>query len=779
MQADRPSEETLNLKHLFLRYVRFWPFYVGSLFFFFAVAIFLYSFLTPAFKIKGRILIKDKNNTISSNETFDESLDLFRTKRNLENEMGILRSFTFINKVISQLPFHVSYFERRWLKKKEMYLDCPFEVKLDTPHTQLTGNKFWIKYSTKNTFSLSVSVSKCYPKKIDEENGKFLLEDYSFEGEFKNGEPIVTPYFSFYLQKRPLAWDSLEIGKSYCFVLHTNSELADTYFEKLKLEQENVESSIITLTLKGEVIQKECDFLNQLCSTYVNSGLEEKNVLAERTIQYINGQLSSISDSLENSNKNLMEFTSKNQVTNIDAQTKHNYDKLYHLEKERAALLVKNKYYHYLFDYINSASMDSEKLVTPSTIGIEDPLLTNLLSNLASLNQERASLLFSAQGDNPNLQMIDRKIENTKKALRENVKSILESSKLALQDNEANIAPIMSTLNSLPTSEREMLNLKREYDHFEQIYNYLMEKRSEAEIAKASNTPHHSILDAAKPISKEPVMPNKKLFGAVALMLSFLFPTLCIAIFYLVKSPVQFPEDLAKISSSKVIETLFEEKAKTPAKIAQIIHLPTFESFKRIKSFLEKKKDVQAKTQAIGISSSGKNEGKTFVATRLGLAFSQAHISTVLVDFNFIRPNLGTVFGLHPQKSLNDFFSENVTVGSVTYPTSVPNLAIIPCSHHASPSDLITKEKMDALFQELRSRYTTIIVDSAPCLLFSDYDELIKYLDVHLFVVRKQESSTFMFSSLDSYISTYAQENSYLVFNGETNNSLRKAIERY
>lgn len=776
MNGVKTTEESINVKQIVGKYVKHWRWYSVSFFVCLTLAATLLWFLPPVYKIKSTVLIKDKNNFVSSTKNFDESLDLFRSKRNLENEMGILRSYQFIHKVVKQLPFQTTYFEKQLLKTRELYQNAPFEVQVDTSHVQLTNVRFSVVFVSDKAFELRVNANTLYPKRLNEEHGHSLLADYHYVHLHNTNEPIATPYFSFRIVPNAQEENLLKMGRTYAFVLHTTHELATAYREKLKVEQESIESSIISTQIKEEVARKGIDFLNKLSETYVNSGLEEKNELADRTIQYINTQLTGISDSLVQSNKSLQAFNTNSHVVNIDLQTKHNYEKLLQLEKERAALLVKTKYYNYLYEYVTSNS-EKGKLVAPSTIGIDDPLLNNLLSELVKLNSEKASLSFSAHADNPNLQMLELKIQNTKSTLKENVKSILEASQLALKDNAATMAPIHSTLNSLPVAERELMNIRRVYDHYEQIYNYLMQKRAEAEIAKASNTPHHLILDKAHTISETPVFPNKKVVIGLALILALALPTVMLTLYFAAKPSIQYVDDLRKITATPIIATVYNDKnvQKQPAN-SQIFNE---ECFRKLKAFLDQTTATHTSAKLIGISSAASKEGKTYVASRLAMTYARSGHSTVLLDFNFRKPALAAIFHLQATSTLNDVLLHDTPLDNATYATSLPLLHVVPCKEYYATVDLLQPTKLSTLFEQLKAKYAVILIDSPPSILFSDYLELLPFTDTNVFIARKGLSTSRMAADLENLIQTYAPKSSYLVFNDESSNLMKKAIESY
>ena len=66
-------------------------------------------------------------------------------------------------------------------------------------------------------------------------------------------------------------------------------------------------------------------------------------------------------------------------------------------------------------------------------------------------------------------------------------------------------------IGNLPQSERILLNIQRKFNLNENIYNYLLEKRAEASITKASNISDHKVIDMPRLESNLPIRPNTTL----------------------------------------------------------------------------------------------------------------------------------------------------------------------------------------------------------------------------------------------------------------------------
>lgn len=73
----------------------------------------------------------------------------------------------------------------------------------------------------------------------------------------------------------------------------------------------------------------------------------------------------------------------------------------------------------------------------------------------------------------------------------------------------------------VPEEERMMNILQREFEIYQESYNFLNQKRIEAEIARAAKSAFHRIITPAS-ISKVPVSPNYIIIKAISVLLGML-----------------------------------------------------------------------------------------------------------------------------------------------------------------------------------------------------------------------------------------------------------------
>ena len=75
-----------------------------------------------------------------------------------------------------------------------------------------------------------------------------------------------------------------------------------------------------------------------------------------------------------------------------------------------------------IFNYLTTN--DDITNLAPTSLGIPDPLLVELITNLQALQAKRKSVSFGVKNDAPAVRVLDQQISENRSALIENVKSI-------------------------------------------------------------------------------------------------------------------------------------------------------------------------------------------------------------------------------------------------------------------------------------------------------------------------------------------------------------------
>jgi len=162
------------------------------------------------------------------------------------------------------------------------------------------------------------------------------------------------------------------------------------------------------------------------------------------------------------------------------------------------------------------------------------------------------------------------------------------------------------------------------------------------------------------------------------------------------------------------------------------------ESYRRCRTNI-KLSGSNGSVRTLLVSSGAAGDGKTSVAVNLATAFIAENKKVLLIDANFRRPGLQTIFpkpaAQDEQVRQSEFGLSSLLTGLCSYEDAkrsdvIEGLDIIDSGPLPSnPSELLGSYRMEQLIKDRRKNYDYIIVDSPPVLLVSDAKVLAKIVD--------------------------------------------------
>ncbi len=735
------EDETIDIKALLRKVFEYWPIFVLSLFLSLGYAyLYIRYYTEPQYNVFSTILIKP-NEKMSG---FQE-IDLFRQDKKKANEMAILKSYEMAYKTLQQLEFNVSYFHKGQVRDVELYQSTPFKVIIDTSFKKQAFNvPIYINIISSNDYKLTIG-------KTTE-----LKQVFTF------GEPVKLDNLSFTIVKTE---EKLQAADYYYFKLHDPAHLAIYYRNKLQITNSGgKESSILELSTVGNNIQRECDYLNKLTEVYIQNGLDEKNKIASNTINFIDNQLASIASSLNSAETELESFRRNNKVMDISSAATSVFLKLDELEAEKAVLLLKDKYYHYILEYVSS-NKDLGGVVAPSTMGIEDPLLNNLTLNLVELNREKSSLGRNTTGNNPFLNSLEIKIKNSKDALLENVKNIINGSRIALNDIEKRIVKLEKEVRNLPRNERELVDIQRRFNLNDHLYNYLLEKKAESGIAKASNIPDNKVVEQARSFNAFQVGPKTRMIYSNALLIGLSIPLAFLFLRNYFNNKIQSKKSIEDRTDIPVIGVVGHNDNLTNLAVLKNPKSGIAESFRSIRINLQYLAPDKEK-KVICITSSISGEGKTFTSINLASIIALSGKKTILIGADLRKPKIFEDFGFDNTKGLSTYLAGKTTMEEIINKSQVDCLDIISAGPvPPNPGELILSNRLDLLMKELNQQYDFVIIDTPPIGLVADCFILMKYSDINLYIVRHKYTEIKLLDKINNFVEEGKIKNMNIIIN--------------
>lgn len=737
-ESTKVEQKDTDMKKLYSLMRSKYYFFILFLALFIILAILYNKFTIPVYRTSASILINEAENRIpiGSDELF-RGFRLEPSSNTLDNQSMILTSKSLIGKTISDLGFNLDFFRKGLIKEVSLYPEAPISLTFIESDHRIKNMKFTFKYLDNNKFNLTVR--RLLPKDAREKvNVKAKLNIRS-----TFGDTIIFEGTKIVIDKNLSNNTEADLSKKLFITYHDRSSLIEKYKKRLKAQTDLKTGTILTIAIEGTNPSKDVAFLEKLTGLFINNSLDKKNQVAIRTIQFIDDQLTGISDSLVLTENRLQQFRSQNRVMDLSAQGQVIIDQAMSLENERARLVIEANYYNYLAEYLSNGNA-GQAPIAPATMGITDPGLTRLVTDLSDLQGQLYSKSLGEK--NPLQNQLLQRVNNTKEALRETLNGVRRSNNLAMNEILEQIRTVNAQATALPVTERQLLGIERRYKLNDELYTFLLEKRAEAQIQKASNIPDNELIDAPEP-EYLPIRPNKKVIYALGFIAGLGIPFILLFILSATDKKIRGVFDIVNLTKIPVSGHIPHNPHKTKSLVFDDPNSAFAESFRSIRSKL-KYSTKDNSSPIILVTSSIPEEGKTFSAINLASAFSLIGKKTLLVDFDMRKPNVHTHFDINNISGISNWLTNNNDLQRIIYSTKFDNLFVIPSgSVPPNPSELTSSNKINDLFSILKERFDCIVVDTSPVGTVSDAFPLVSLSDLVLLIVRQDHTQIDMLNN--------------------------------
>ncbi|HUX95272.1 MAG TPA: polysaccharide biosynthesis tyrosine autokinase [Bacteroidales bacterium] len=743
-RLHRHQQDDIDLKRYMFLIMENWYWFIISVMAGVVFAYLVNKYTIKEYKVSATLLIESQSNQTNSflsgnyqgNDMFS-GFWLYPDMKMVENQMIVLQSYSQVNTTIHSVDFEVSYYKDEVTGRREIYTDAPFMVLFDSSKVQPLGALFLVTIRENGKLYLK---AESQGEKTDEYDyikekitGSGPVIDYDKEITF--GEELEGKSYSFRLQKRE--GKTLSEGTWY-FRFNSYGDLVSEWRGRLALVPMKKEASILEISVNSDCPVKAKVFLDAHLNMYLQRTLDKKNQFANNTISFIDRQLMSISDSLGKKEQDLQDFRRNNEVVNLSFQAEQLFSQVRDLENTRAELKLQKDYFAYLKEYLKK-NMEAGDLVAPAVMGVTDPLLNNLVLEMNRMGNEKVAMKGSEGNINPYIATVDSQIRNAKVTAGEILVNLQKNNEIAFADIDKRIEGVVAEVRKLPKTERELFSIERQFKLNDYIYTFMLQRRSEAQIAKASNSPDNEVIDYAM-ISGGPIKPKSNLNYIIGFLVGIVIPGLYFMLRETFNLKIETEDEVKRITSLPVAGHITHSTKEYYSIVLQDPQSNISEAFRNLRTRM-KFFTREIKSPVILVTSSMPAEGKSFTALNLASAYSLAGSRTVLVSFDLRRPHIYKEFDLDNEKGITTYLIGRDSIEDIIMPSGYENLYIMPSGPiPPNPSELASSEKSAELFTELRNKFDFIIVDSAPIGAVSDTYSIAFMADATIILARHNKT---------------------------------------
>jgi len=719
----------------------------------------------PKYSVNTTVLVPEKSNGINMKDLFQGAID--GPKNNIYNQIEIINSYYTINQALINLNWHTNWYKKDLFVWRGIYKQEPFDVQEAQNFINPKGIAIYITPTSGDHYNVSVD------GKIDQNNA---ITDVKFEGSGTYGQPFINRLFNFTILKKV---NNLEnpSGKYYFEFNNLNSTTL-AYQGRLKTSLRDKKSDIIECSIVGEEPQKEIEFLNELIRVYTEGKMDFENEANRRSLNFINNQLTGISDSLNTASTKFTEFRSQNNVIDLGAEGTLVMNNLKEIESEKAKAQMQLDYFQDLLKYLNNTT-DLKQLVSPSVVGIQDASLNALVLKLGELYNRRQVLSFSAKENNPTLVMIDKELSQTRNQLNENLRNLIDNATRNINSQSDRQAKISVQLNRLPQKEQKMVNIQRQFNLTNEIYTFLLQKRAETNISLASAIPDVQVIDIARAESAIPMGLNGKIIYAIGLILGLSLPLAYILLINFFDDRIRTQMDIEKNTRIPILGNIMHSVSDSELAVHEYPKSNIAESFRAVRTNLQYML-TGTSGKVISVHSTDPGEGKSFASINLAIILAVNNKKVLLIGADMRKPRLHKAFNLPNEIGLSTYLIGNDTLDQAIATTIIENLSFLPSGPiPPNPAEILGKPEMKILIDTVRSKFDYIIIDNAPSALVTDGHIVSHFSDLNIFILRYGFSHKHQIEIINQYADKKTVENVAILVNDIQANSFGNSYYKY
>jgi capsular exopolysaccharide synthesis family protein len=736
------ADKGFTLREVLLKYLAYYPLFIISLVIF-GILGFAYMRYTPAqYQAKTLILIK-KNPTNEAKDLISEALT-GSMPSHFNNEMVLLKSSSLMQRLVIKKGLNISYYYLGKIKKTDIYKEAPFRLIPQKVDDAVNPVSFTVKSLTETGGIIQIGPRNKGNQTLFKWNLPYKLSGNSF---------VLSPHVK-----------SFNINNDYLVQWNTVEQTAEDISSQLEVKPLDEKSSILQIDILAENLSRGKEILDGLIQEYNLSDIEDRNILSQNTIRFIDDRLGIISRELAGVEGNLENFQGSNKLIDVQIQSTQSFGNSNEASKGLKDVKVQQRVVEMLRGYFNNP--DAFDKLVPSTLGINDPTLGALITRYNELQLTRQKEAPFETKNSIVMRDLNNQISDVRGSVLESLQNITRN--LVLQENnlQQQNSHYNQFLSSLPGKERAMQEIKRKQSITEGLYLYLLQKREESAITSTSaNIQNYKQIDSAKGVGL--VKPNSKMI--IYLLLSgLLLPAGLIYLKDSLNDKIASRTDITRKVSVPILGEINHIQKTKLRQLAVMDRSISGEQFRMIRtniSLLQKKKNIQT----ILVTSSTGGEGKSLISTNLAAVFAIPGKKVALLEFDLRKPGIINSFsiGKNP-KGITSYLK-----GEVNNPSEisvvvgdVPTLHLYPAGNVSTyTGDLLIGENIKKFFYALKVEYDYIIIDSAPAALVTDAFILGEYADAVVYVLRQRSTQKKQLAFLEDIVKAEKMPNVAVVLN--------------
>lgn len=447
------------------------------------------------------------------------------------NEMVIMESHHVLCNAVKATGYNVMYSSRPFIKRRNYWEDTPLRITARAENfsdTLAEVLKWKVKIAadgkTANIYCKTGLHGVVYdkdhvalPADIETGWGDFHLE--------------ATEYFQ--------PGESVKVMASW--VSYTN--VAQMLMREMKIALADKKSDIVRLSFLDPIPDRCKALLNAIVAAYEQYSVEAKNRSSQLSMDFLQQRIDTVNNELARLEAEIENYKLAHKIGDVQMQAELTMEKASELENEMTRLEIIVGNVAELENYLSNPAHQYDPLPIVAT-GSEDASSAIIRYNEAL--SQYLELQRTTTPTNPTFITAKNSIEASREALKLTISTAKRNAQASLAKISQKNQKLMGMVNTIPTVEREFVELKREQELKQKIYVMLLAQQEQNALTLSMDQPKSQLVDEAY-ANVLPSGPKGMVILVIAMFFTLFLPLAWFRFLDMICPTLRTPEQLKKL----------------------------------------------------------------------------------------------------------------------------------------------------------------------------------------------------------------------------------------
>lgn len=737
-QSEKPFSPTDFMRLCFNN----WKWFIASVAAFLIIGYFYGKSREPVYQSTASVLIKEQNNGRSMMDVTQafSSMGLVNSNVSVNNELIAFTSPAIMYEVVKRLGLDVSYSTEGTFHDNVLYgKTLPVQLGFSGLSEHQTAN---LKMRLEPDGSISMYDFRSFGEDGEQKWDKEIHTTW-------NLNTVKTPVGSITVRRNPQFAGRVRKPLEIEVWRSGMQSTVERFCGAIKGTLHDKMADVIDLRCSSVSPEMAVDILKKMIEVYNEKWVEDKNIIAHATSDFINERLALIEKDLGVVDADISNFKSEHLIPDVKDASRMYLEKSVKSEEEMLDINNKLMIARYMRDFINNPANATS--VLPVNTGIGDINIETQINEYNQMLLGRNNIAANSSNSNPIVKDYDASLHGMRQAIVHTVNQVIKALSTSLRNTEGARGEAREQIASNPSQAKYLLSVERQQKVKESLYLFLLEKREENELTQTF-TSYNTRIITPPTTPLRPISPKKPLIMLVSAVIGLLIPAVALYMAVTLDTKVRRARDLEALSipfageipgELSLRRRLFSrkkkrEEGKTKPVVEHGNRNAINEAFRVMRSNLDFMGSKNDRGKVIMLTSYFPGSGKSFISLNLAMTYAIKGRKVLLIDGDLRHGSTSAVVG-NPEEGITNYLADKTdNWEKLVVPTPFEeHLFVMPIGHKApNPAELLENGRFDTMIAEAKETYDIVIIDCPPDTIVADPQLIAETADRTVFVIR-------------------------------------------